>query len=46
MVMENDLKFALQREEFILHYQPQIDLKSGMISGLRLLSAGRNQEVP
>ena len=37
MVMENDLKFALQREEFILHYQPQIDLKSGMITGLEAL---------
>jgi predicted signal transduction protein with EAL and GGDEF domain len=34
MVMENDLKFALQRAEFILHYQPQIDLKSGKIIGL------------
>jgi len=37
MVMENDLKFALQREEFILHYQPQIDLKSGKIIGLEAL---------
>jgi diguanylate cyclase (GGDEF)-like protein len=37
MVMENDLKFALQREEFVLHYQPQIDLKSGMICGLEAL---------
>ncbi len=37
MVMENDLKFALQRKEFILHYQPQIDLKSGMITGLEAL---------
>jgi EAL domain-containing protein (putative c-di-GMP-specific phosphodiesterase class I) len=37
MVMENDLKFALQRKEFILHYQPQIDLKSGMIIGLEAL---------
>jgi diguanylate cyclase (GGDEF)-like protein len=37
MVMENNLKFALQKEEFILHYQPQIDLKSGMITGLEAL---------
>jgi diguanylate cyclase (GGDEF)-like protein len=37
MVMENDLKFALQRKEFILHYQPQIDLKSGKIIGLEAL---------
>ncbi len=37
MVMENDLKFALQRKEFILHYQPQIDLKSGKIIGMEAL---------
>jgi diguanylate cyclase (GGDEF)-like protein len=37
MVMENDLKFALQRKEFILHYQPQIDLKSEKIIGLEAL---------
>ncbi len=37
MVMETDLKFALQREEFILHYQPQIDLTSGKIIGLEAL---------
>lgn len=37
MVLENDLKFALQREEFLLHYQPQIDLKTGLITGLEAL---------
>jgi diguanylate cyclase (GGDEF)-like protein len=37
MVMENDLKFALQRDEFILHYQPQMDLRTGMISGVEAL---------
>lgn len=37
MVMENDLQLALQREEFLLHYQPQIDLKSGLITGLEAL---------
>ena len=37
MVMENDLKFALQREEFILHYQPQIDLVTGTIIGFEVL---------
>ena len=38
MVMENDLQLALQREEFILYYQPQIDLKSGLIIGLEALA--------
>jgi diguanylate cyclase (GGDEF)-like protein len=37
MVMENNLKFALQREEFILHYQPQIDLRTGFLTGLEAL---------
>jgi diguanylate cyclase (GGDEF)-like protein len=37
MVLENNLKFALQRKEFLLHYQPQIDLKSGLIIGLEAL---------
>ena len=29
--LENDMRRALEREEFILHYQPQIDLNSGKI---------------
>lgn len=34
MMMENSLRLALRREEFCLHYQPQIDLCTGRISGL------------
>lgn len=37
MVMENDLQLALKREEFLLHYQPQIDLRTGMITGVEAL---------
>jgi diguanylate cyclase (GGDEF)-like protein len=37
MIMENDLHLALQRNEFLLHYQPQIDLKTGLITGLEAL---------
>jgi diguanylate cyclase (GGDEF)-like protein len=37
MVMENDLQLALKRKEFLLHYQPQIDLRTGMIIGLEAL---------
>ena len=37
MVMENDLQLAIKNKEFVLHYQPQIDLKSGMITGLEAL---------
>lgn len=38
MVLENNLQHALQREEFIFHYQPQIDLSSGQITGLEALA--------
>jgi diguanylate cyclase (GGDEF)-like protein len=37
MVMENDLQLALKRKEFLLHYQPQLDLRTGMIIGLEAL---------
>jgi diguanylate cyclase (GGDEF)-like protein len=37
MVMENDLQLALKRGEFLLHYQPQIDLRTGMITGVEAL---------
>jgi diguanylate cyclase (GGDEF)-like protein/PAS domain S-box-containing protein len=35
--IEQDLRNALEREEFSLHYQPKIDLKTGEISGLEAL---------
>ncbi len=37
MIMENGLRLALKREEFLLHYQPQIDLITGEISGVEAL---------
>jgi diguanylate cyclase (GGDEF)-like protein len=37
MVIENCLRHALQREEFFIHYQPQVDLKTGLISGMEAL---------
>lgn len=35
--IETDLKTALQNNEFILHYQPQIDLATHTISGVEAL---------
>jgi diguanylate cyclase (GGDEF)-like protein len=37
MVMENDLQLALKRKEFLLYYQPQIDLRTGWITGVEAL---------
>jgi diguanylate cyclase (GGDEF)-like protein len=37
MKMENGLRFALRRGEFFLHYQPQINLRTGMMSGMEAL---------
>lgn len=35
--MENKLRLALERNEFVLHYQPQIDARSGRIIGTEAL---------
>jgi diguanylate cyclase (GGDEF)-like protein/PAS domain S-box-containing protein len=37
MHLENDLRQAVDREEFVLHYQPQIELASGRIIGVEAL---------
>jgi diguanylate cyclase (GGDEF)-like protein/PAS domain S-box-containing protein len=35
--MEAKLRSALERGEFVLHYQPQIDLQSGVVNGTEAL---------
>ncbi len=35
--VEESLRHALERDEFLLHYQPKIDLKTGEITGVEAL---------
>nr|MBL8410320.1 EAL domain-containing protein [Dechloromonas sp.] len=37
MTIEADLRLALERQEFVLHYQPQLDLRRGTIVGVEAL---------
>ena len=35
--LETDLRLAIEKEQFILYYQPQVDLRSGHIVGMEAL---------
>jgi predicted signal transduction protein with EAL and GGDEF domain len=38
--LDSELRHALRNEELELHYQPEVDLRSGRISGFEVLLAG------
>jgi diguanylate cyclase (GGDEF)-like protein/PAS domain S-box-containing protein len=45
MSLENDLRKALERDEFIIHYQPQINIETGMITGMEALLRWNHPEL-
>jgi diguanylate cyclase (GGDEF)-like protein/PAS domain S-box-containing protein len=42
--MENDIRLALERNEFTLHYQPQVNLTNGMVCGAEALLRWKHPE--
>ncbi len=44
LTLENSLRHALEREQFVLYYQPQIDVRSGKIIGAEALLRWKHPE--
>jgi diguanylate cyclase (GGDEF)-like protein/PAS domain S-box-containing protein len=44
MIIESNLKLALEKQQFVLHYQPKVNLNTGQITGVEALLRWQHDE--